>query len=173
MLKELNTLKIFFDFPNREYNVREAARLLKIAPATASKELSKLARQGILTEKKERGFNLYKANLENDFYRDTKIFYNLRIMRESGLIDFLNKYYLKPTMILFGSASLGLDTKTSDFDIVVISEKTTIPELNTYEKKIKRNLQIFAVKNLKELRNEHLINSVLNGIVIQGEVEWT
>ena len=39
MFKELNTMKIFLEEPNREFNIREASRILKIAPATASKEL--------------------------------------------------------------------------------------------------------------------------------------
>lgn len=174
MFKELNTLAIFLRSPNKEFNVREAARLLKIAPATASKELQKFAKQEILTEKKERGFNLYKANLESDLYRDIKVFYNLRSIKESGLIQALNSFYLKPAIVLFGSASQGLDVETSDFDMVIISEKTAkFSNLEKFEKKIGRRLQLFAVKNLKELKNEHLINNVANGIVIQGEIKWT
>jgi len=173
MFKELNILALFLKSPTREFNVREVARLLRIAPATASKELQKFAKQEVLTEKKERGFKLYRANLENDLYKDIKIFYNLRIIKESGLISELNKFYLKPTIILFGSASQGLDIETSDFDVVVISEKTAnFPYLDKFEKKIGRGIQIFAVRNLKELKNEHLINNVANGTIIQGELKW-
>ncbi len=173
MFKELNILAVFLKYPNREFNVREVSRLLKIAPATASKELQKFAKQDILTEKKERGFKLYRANLESDLYRDIKLFYNLRLIKESGLVNEIDKFYLKPAIILFGSASQGLDTETSDLDIVIISEKTaSFPYSEKFEKKIGRRLQIFAVRNLKELKNEHLINNVANGIVLQGEIKW-
>ena len=101
MFKELNTLAVFLDLPNQEFNVREIARILKISPATASKELLKFAKKGVLKERKERGFNFYKANPESDLYRDIKVFYNLRRLRESGFVDFLNKFYLKPAIILF------------------------------------------------------------------------
>lgn len=173
MFKELNIIRIFFDYPTREFNVREVARILKIAPATASKELKGLAKLGLLKERKERILKLYSANLESGYYRDLKLFYNVRKIKDSGLLDGLNKFYLKPATVLFGSASHGTDTETSDFDLFVVSEKTTaFPEKEKFEKKLKRRLQLFVVRDIRELNNEHLINNVLNGIVLQGEIKW-
>jgi len=166
-------MEAFFQSPAREFGVREVARLLGVAPATASKELKALAKKGLLKERKERIYNLYKANLESDFYRDLKVFYSIRKIRDSGLLESLDRFYLRPAVILFGSAAHGLDTETSDLDIVVISEKVKgFPDLQAFERKLKRKIQIFAVRRLKDLKNEHLINNVLNGIVLQGEIEW-
>lgn len=173
MFRKLNILKIFFEDPNKEYNVREISRIIKIAPATASKELKNLAQKGILKERKERIYNLYKANLESDYYKDLKLFYNIRKIKDSGLLKVLNIFYFKPTIILFGSASRGEDTKESDFDLLIVSEKTKeFNERTKFEKKINRNLQIFIIKNIKDLKNKHLINNILRGIVIQGELKW-
>lgn len=173
MFKELNILKVFFEEPAREFNVREIARILKIAPATASKDLKLLLGKGILRERKERILNLYRADMENSLYADLKLFYNVRKIKESGLLDSLNKFYLKPAIALFGSAATGLDTEISDFDILVVSEKTKeFPELKKFEKTIKRRVQIFAVRDIKDLKNEHLINNIMNGIVLQGRIKW-
>jgi len=173
MFKKLNILKLFFEEPNREFNVREVARLVKISPATASKELKELVKKGLLKERKERVLNLYKANLENDFYRDIKTFYNIRKIKESGLVKELNKFYLKPTIVLFGSCAFGLDTETSDLDLLIISEKTKeFPDLKKFERRIKRKIQLFTVKNIRDLKNKHLINNILNGITIQGKIKW-
>ncbi len=173
MFNELNILKIFFESPTREFNVREVARILKIAPATASKELKKFAKKEALKERKERNLILYQSKLDSEFYRDLKIFYNIRKIKESGLIEELNKFYLKPTIILFGSVAEGLDIESSDIDLVVISEKkNNFPDFKDYEKKLNRKIQIFNVKNLKDLKNNHLINNVLSGIVLQGEIKW-
>ncbi|MFA5019639.1 MAG: nucleotidyltransferase domain-containing protein [Candidatus Pacearchaeota archaeon] len=174
MFKELNIMNIFFEDPNKEFNVREVARILKIAPATASSQLKELAKEKLLKEKKERNLIIYKSNLDDEKYKDFKVYYNIRKIKDSGLIEELNKFYIKPTIILFGSASFGLDTKDSDIDLVVISEKTKeFLNKEQYEKIIKRRLQLFVIKNINELKNEHLINNVLNGIVIQGELRWT
>jgi len=173
MFKELNILKFFFEEPNREFNVREVARIMNVAPATASSQLKELAKERLLQEKKERNLIIYKANLDNDKYKDLKIFYIIRKIKDSGLIEELNKFYMKPAIILFGSASFGLDTEDSDIDLVILSEKTKeFLKREEYEKIIKRKLQLFVIKNIKELKNNHLINNVLNGIVIQGELKW-
>jgi len=173
MFKELNILRLFFEEPNREFNVREIARILKIAPATASSQLKELAKEGLLKEKKERNLIIYKANLDDDRYKDLKIYFVIRKIKDSGLIEELNKFYMKPTIVLFGSASFGLDTEDSDIDLVILSEKTKeFLKKEEHEKIIKRRLQLFVIKNIKELKNDHLINNVLNGIVIQGELKW-
>lgn len=173
MFKELNTLRLFFEEPNREFNVREVARILKKSPATASKELKRFAKQGILKEREEKIYILYKANIESDAYRDLKIYYNIRKIKESGLLEALNRFYLYPTIVLFGSAAFGLDTETSDFDLLVISEKTKIPNLKHYEEALKRELHIIPVRKISEIKNEHLINNIVNGIVIAGKLRWT
>lgn len=173
MFKELNTLKPFFESPTRQFNVREIARILKITPATASKKLKEFAKKGIITYKKERILDLYRANIDSDEYRDLKLYYTIRKLKESGFISALNRFYLKPSIVLFGSAAFGMDTETSDIDIVIISEKKDeFPHQEEFEKKLGRKLQIFAVTDIKGLKNPHLINNVLNGIVMQGEIKW-
>ena len=173
MFKIINKLVLFFKEPTREFNVREVARLLKISPATASKELKTLAKKKILKERKERNLILYKADLESSSYQDLKIYYTIRKIKESGLLDTLNQYYLKPTVILYGSAVYGLDTETSDIDLLVLSEKTSyLSDIKKFERKFGRNIQLMVVKHINELKNENLINNVLNGITLQGKIKW-
>lgn len=167
-------MKVFFEEPIREFNVREIARLLKISPATASKDLKNLESEGLLRRRKERMLTLYKANMESELYRDTKIFYNIRKIKESGILEEFNQFYLKPIIVFFGSGVSGMDTSTSDFDFVIISEnKKEFPKIKEFGKKINRDLQIFVVQNIWDLKNQHLINNVLNGITLQGKIKWT
>ena len=173
MFKELNILKVFLENPGREFNVREVARILKMSPATASKKLKMLAKEGVLKERSQKVFKLYRANLESDNYRDLKIYYSIRKIKDSGLLDALNKFYLKPAVVLFGSSAFGMDTETSDIDLLVVSENTKeFPETQKFEKTLGRELQIFIVKDVKDLKNKHLINSAANGITLQGMVKW-
>jgi len=173
MFKEFNNLSLFFEEPNREFNVREYSRLMKISPATASKILQDFYKKEILNERKDRMLKLYKSNLDSDFYRDLKVFYNIRKLKDSDLIPQLNNFYLKPTIVLFGSASFGMDNENSDWDMLVISEKKEdFIDLKKFEKKLKRKIQMFNVRKVNDLGSENLINSVLNGIVIQGRLKW-
>ena len=174
MFKELNMMAPFFRKPSRELGVREFARLANLSPATASARLKRLEAAGLLKYRRERNLDLYSANLESPSYRDLKTYYNIGRLRESGLLEKLDEVYLKPTVILFGSAAKGIDTETSDFDLVVVSEVgRDFSGKKHYQTILGRELQIFPVKDLKGLRNKHLIDSVLNGIVLQGELKWT
>ena len=121
-------------------------------------------KEGFLKKRDERMLKLYKANIENDFYKDLKVFYNIRKIKKEGLIEELNKFYLKPTIILFGSASKGTDIENSDFDLLIISEKTKeFPDIKRFEKKINRKIQIFAVRDIKELKNNRTKNRTTFG----------
>lgn len=173
MFINMDTLKLFFEEPTREFNVREVARIERIAPATASKKLSQLSKEGVVLERRERNLKLFKSNLESDLYRDMKVFYNIRKIRDSGLMEKLNVKYAKPAVVLFGSAASGMDTETSDFDLLVLSENDKPSDLSAFEKRLGRKVQAFFVKDARELKNKHLINNVLNGIALQGEVKWT
>src|SRR3989344_3144305 len=150
MFKELNIIRIFFEEPNREFNVREVARILKIAPATASSQLKELAKEGLLKEKKERNLIIYKANLDDDRYKDLKVYFVIRKIKDSGLIEELNKFYIKPTIVLFGSASFGLDTEDSDIDLVILSEKSKeFSETKKFEKSIIKRISLRKQESIK------------------------
>jgi hypothetical protein len=57
--------------------------------------------------------------------------------------------------------------------MLIVSEKTKeFPDVKRFEGKINRKLQLLVVRDVKKLRNEHLINNVLNGIVIEGRIKW-
>jgi len=173
MFKEIYTLKPFFEAPNTEFNVREIARILKITPATASKRLKELKDAGFIKYRKERILDLYKADLDSETYLNLKTYYTIQQLNDTGLIETINKFYIKPAIVLFGSASKGIDTEDSDIDLLIIIEsKKVLPEQKKYEQKLKRKIQLFMHKSIKEIRNEHLVNNMANGITLQGNVEW-
>ncbi len=173
MFKELTILEPFFVDPSREYNIREVARLLSISPATASKKLALFEKEGVLKSREERMLILYKANVEGTTYKEVKKFFTLWSIHKSGLVEALDEHYYKPTIILFGSSSKGEDVQESDVDLLVISEVTKeFSDRKKFEKKLKRGIHLITVKSIKELKNNHLANNVLNGIVLQGHVEW-
>lgn len=174
MFKEINILEPFFNEPSREFNVREFGRVMHLAPATASKYLMHFAKLRILLERSDRMLKLYKANVNNDFWCNLKVFQTIRKLYDFGVIMQINEFYHKPHIRLFGSAAYGMDNETSDIDLLAISEKTSrLKVSSSIEKKLHRTLHILACKQISDLQNEHLINNVLNGIPIQGRIKWT
>ena len=171
MINILNTLKYFFEDTIREISIREFARIKKIAPATASKLLKKLNKEGLLEKIEDKGYILFKANTQNKTYKGLSLIYWEEKFKE--LIEELNRFYAHPSIILFGSLAKCENTKNSDIDIAVISENTkNFPKLSKFEKSLKREIQIFNIKTIKDFKNKNLLNNILNGHKIEGYIEW-
>jgi predicted nucleotidyltransferase len=174
MFKELNKLKLIFEDPLRWFHVREFAKATKMAPATASKLLKLWHKEKILKHKEERGHHLYKADLDSSYYKDLKTYYSIKKIRDSKIIDALNEFYLHPTIILFGSTQNGLDTKDSDIDLCIVSENEEyIPNINKFEKKLGKEIQLIICTHISEIPNIHLQANIIQGITLQGYKEWT
>lgn len=173
MFKNMEILVPFFDEPNREFSVREFARAAKISPAAASYQLKGLAKQKFLLSREERRCVLYKADESSDAYRDAKLYRNIRRIRLSGLIGFLEKELQHPLAIfLFGSYAKAENRKGSDLDIFVLSNKKKQLNIEQYEKSIGAPIQLFVhspqeVVLLKN-KNPNLLNNIANGVRLYG-----
>jgi DNA polymerase sigma len=104
-------------FNGKTLGLREYARLQNISPSTAKLHLEQLEREHMITSKREHNLRLFKG--EGKLFQDQKIEYNVKKIKNSKLIDYLEK--LNPTaIILFGSQAKGTNTDKSDIDIAVV-----------------------------------------------------
>ncbi len=169
----MDIIEYFFKEPNREFHVREIAKLTKKSPTTTSKYLNNLKKQSLLLCEKKLNYLLFKANTENPLFRELKINYNLKKLRESGLIDYLNKSFNYPkAIILFGSFRKGENIPGSDIDIVLITPVKKEIDCSKYEKYLGYKIQLFLnshedIERMK-LKNKELLNNFINGIIIEG-----
>lgn len=169
-------IEFFIKEPERQFYVRELARILKKSPATISKYLKDYERKGAL--KLERKFNhlLFKANNEGKEFKQLKINYNLSLIKSSGIEDFLSKELNNPkAIILFGSFARGEDTEKSDIDMLAITSAKKDLDLEIFEKKLGRKIQLFlfSEKEIEKMKesNKELLNSWINGITLHGFFE--
>jgi predicted nucleotidyltransferase len=166
-------LEYFFEEPEREFHVRELANLARKSPTTISKYLDALKRKGFLLSRNKLNHLLFKANIENRFFKGRKISRNIEKINSSKLIEHLNDKYNHPeAIILFGSFSKGGNTKKSDLDLLVITPIKKELSLEKFEKSIRHKIHIFAyssteIKKMKT-KNKELLNSFINGIIIEG-----
>ncbi|MBU2496753.1 MAG: ArsR family transcriptional regulator [Nanoarchaeota archaeon] len=166
-------LKYFIEEPEKEYHIREIAKITKKSPSTISKYLEKFEKEGLLISRKKFNHLLYKSNTENLLFKNIKLSYNLKKLNESGLIDFLVDNFNNPeAIILFGSFSKAENFQGSDIDILIITPKKKEIDLSTFEKNLNHKIQLFLHSN-KEInkiktKNKELLNSFINGIVLYG-----
>ena len=169
MLKAINDLRPFFEDNYRRINVREYARIQKISTPTASNLLESYRKNRIVSMEKDRKYHFYFANKDNDIFIDLSRIYWKVAMEKIGLLKELEKQFLFPVLILFGSLAKAEAKKDSDIDIAVFSVSNKKIDFSFYEKKLRRKIQIFTFKNRDIAENNHeLLNNILNGYKISG-----
>jgi len=163
----------FIEEPEREFYIRELAKISRKSPTTVSKYTHKLKKEGLLLSKKLSNHVFFKANSENINFRTLKREHNLRKLASSNLINFLEEKLNNPEAItLFGSFAKGEDIPESDIDILVITSVKKEIALGRFKRFLKRDIQLF-LKSRKEIElmkknNKELLNNFLNGAVVYG-----
>ena len=76
-----------------------------------------------------------------------------------------------PEIILFGSIARGDFHKDSDIDLYIETSSKKEVNLAEFEKKLSRKIQLFRHKNIAKIKNNNLINNIMNGISLNGFVE--
>lgn len=174
MFEKINNIKLlecFFEGPNKWYHLREYARDNNVSSSTAFKYLNLFYKKGILKKKKEHNLALYKANDDSEDFIDMKIFWNIRKIKNSKVLDYLEDKFNPKCIILFGSIAKGLDIKNSDIDLFVLSPIKKEVKLDKFEKLIGRPIQLFMMDK-KELKDKkELANNILNGIILRGYLD--
>jgi len=174
MERKLTILKPFFEEPTRKFSIRKLSRILKINHTTVRQYLNQLAKEKFLSSKKEGLYSFYRLVLTKKTL-NLKLYYNLEKIRESNIVQDLEKIFNLPVIILFGSYAYAMDDKTSDIDICLISNIEKEFSTEKYEKSLNRKISVHKfnknswtkTKNL----NPNLINNICNGIVLSGELE--
>src|SRR3989344_5488830 len=110
MLQKYNRyklLKIFLFNPMEEFRLRELGRLSKISPPSVMAYLKEFERENLIKKFSKRGIPFYKAEMDNEKFREYKkisIFFEIN---NSGLADFLWDKISPKALILYGSFAKG------------------------------------------------------------------
>ena len=170
----IDILKHFFESPNQGFLIRELAKKTKINHTTVRKYILYYLKEDVLCQKKGKPYALFLANQGSKKYKNLKLYYNLEKIRNSNLIEDLEKAYDLPVIVLFGSYTLARDDTSSDIDICLISNVDKEFQTNKYEKSLNRKISLhkFSENSWDKAKksNPNLINNICNGIVLSGEL---
>ncbi|MBI3051615.1 MarR family transcriptional regulator [Candidatus Woesearchaeota archaeon] len=174
-------LQYLYTFPEREMSLSDLSKETGISKSTVSRLIGILQEAGIIEVIKLNTIHRIKANLNEFSYTKRKIAYNLSIVYESGLVEWLlawaNERGLHPkAVIVFGSFRNGDDISTSDIDLAVEVIDDAGPQhfelvdkdgksVTVLDRKIQ--LHIFKRSDI----DINFFNNVANGIVLHGFLE--
>ena len=174
MLKKDNirrVLEIFFDDPLPEgigFQLREISRKIGLAPKSVKLYLKELEKEGLIIKRPHRihKYPVYYANRDDDYFKFLKKLNIVLRIKESSLLDYIYEKCMPDVVILFGSASIGEDTKGSDIDLFLQSKEKKM-DLRKYEKELNRRISLFFESNFDKLSSE-LKQNIINGYKLKG-----
>ena len=158
-------LSVFFDYPNKKFQLRELSRITKIALPSVKKHVENLTRDGLLKEINTGIYKGFKSSL-NEEYRILKRNDLLYRLEKSGFIEELENRFTPNCIVLYGSGVEGMDDERGDIDIFIQSKKNQI-DLAKYEEILKRKISLLFESDVRKIDNK-LKNSLANGIVLRG-----
>lgn len=169
-------LEVFFKYPEKEFSLTDISKLAGVAKSNLGNILSNLEKIDLIQITKLSNLWRIKANQNSCIFIKNKIIYNLNLIYQSSLIEFLDEYFRNPkAIILFGSFRKGDDISNSDIDIAIETNKfkeyktTGLKELKKFEEMIGRKIQIHLFnKNNVDI---NVFNNIANGIVLFGFLE--
>jgi predicted nucleotidyltransferase len=153
-------------------NQREIATLLKVSPTAVGKALSLLEKECLVKVERSKTMNLsyILLNRDNPFAVSLKRVENLKMLYESGIVEYFGDTFPGCVIIMFGSYSRGEDTVKSDIDIAVLGSKRKDTELAKFGKMLERPVVLNFYDDIKGL-DKNLRSNIMNGITLVGVVE--
>ncbi|MCS7365368.1 MAG: nucleotidyltransferase domain-containing protein [archaeon GB-1867-035] len=173
-IPHIKVLDFFFKNSYTEIHLRELSRRLNISVYTLKHVVDELVDMNLIEEYRRANLRVFKANMKNLFFKYLKIAFNIKLILDSGLINYIRQTIpAVSSIILFGSMAKGEDTIKSDLDLLVIGYKRFL-DLTPYEKRLQRRIQLIIYKwsewRAKADENEAFYYEViLHGIPLYGE----
>ena len=161
----------FYLYPTAKLRVRQIEKELKLPLPSVIRYVKELTDEGFLKKSRIGNVVFYSADRTAKAFLLEKRLFNIKSLHNSGLVDFLVEELSNPAVVLFGSYSKGEDIESSDIDLYVETPKKQDFKLEKFEKILKRKIQVFNYKSIKDVQNPHLANNIINGITINNFLE--
>jgi predicted nucleotidyltransferase len=176
LFRKLNSLKVltlFFEDPYAEAYLREAARKLKMSPATVLRAIRVLEKEGLVSRRDEKNASFFKANMSSEF-KALKLAFTLSKLDDTGIAGLIAKKSRGLSCILlYGSAARGEDGPKSDYDLLAIAAECDATAMEMGEKLGKEStLQAYSISQWKEVSKKNrafYIEVISSGIMLYGD----
>ena len=159
-------LQEFFDYPKKDFQMRELSRRINLAQISVINHLKGLIKENLIIKENKSIYPSFRANTDNELFKLLKKQNLILRINQIGLINVLDDKIKPDSIILFGSASRGEDNENSDIDLFIQAKEINL-NLEKFEKLLNRKINLFFEFNIKNLDKE-LLNNIINGERLYG-----
>jgi len=170
-------VEVLCRYPDKEFSLSDLAKESNVRKSNIGMILDELNNMGFVEITKLAKIWRIKSNQTNWDFVKYKIIFNLGLIYQSNVVEFLMDYFRNPkAIILFGSFRKGEDITNSDIDIAIevddIKYKTIeLREFAPFEKFLGKKIQMHLFN--RKAVDINVFNNIANGIVLAGFLEVT
>ena len=172
--------KLYLD-PQREFRLRELARLTGISSGTVQYELRQLTAAGLVRRSERNGLVTYRADADSPIHAELRA-----IVEKTSGIEGVVRQALKPAAkyirqaLIYGSIAKSANRARSDLDLLVVGTMPfgeLVRLLQPAEARIGREIspRLFSEKEFRRrlARGDRFLTSVMHGpkIVLMGDID--
>ncbi len=161
----------YFTHPEEKYYVRELAVLLGLDPGNLSKELRRLANDGLFYEERKGKIKFYRLNAGHPFYPELKQIIFKTEGVKGRLEELVNKFPEIKVAFIYGSYAKGKEKASSDIDLMIIGtpERGRLTSLiRALEDQLQREIN-FNLYPLPEFRKKAVKKGSFLAQVVAGK----
>lgn len=172
---ELRVMRFLF-LSGQGFHLKEIARRTKTSPATVSKLLAGLLKDGLIKKQIVGNAHIFKADTENPIARGLKVLINLLLLQQQNIVEkILGVDENAHTIVLYGSFANGTNDNKSDLDLLIITNSKT--KFDSVARQLENkigvpvNIGVFSMLDWKKCRqkNKPFYDSIkTNHFVLHG-----
>lgn len=171
-------LSLFFENENKEYYLREMARITGVPATNIRRELKKLEEDRFFVTNKIGNLLFYKLNKKHPLFKELKKILSQEIGIEFELRTLFKSFKNIDSAFIYGSYASGKNRSDSDIDLMVVgspNKEKIEDKISELERRYQReiNYQILASEtfNKKKKQKNSFIMEILkkDKIILSGD----
>lgn len=148
-------LGIFFNNPDKEYYLRELARMIGKEPGAIQLGINRLEEEGLLKSHFVANNRFFKINKSHPLYNEYKSIFSKTVGIEGSLKELVGRFSDIDTAFIYGSIASGKETGDSDIDLFIIGspdETNLVRQIDKLEANLFReiNYTIYPKQEFKK-----------------------
>ena len=149
----------YFTHPEEKYYVRELAVLLGLDSGNLSKELRRLAEDGLFREERKGKIKFYLLNTRHPLYSELQQIIFKTEGVKGQLTELVNKFPEIEIAFIYGSYAKGKEKASSDIDLVIVGtpeRRRLTSRIRELEDQLHReiNFNLYPLPEFKKKANE-------------------
>lgn len=173
MERKENIKELFFNYSTKHWHFEDIVKEAGLSRAQTNSWLKRLTKEKLIKKVKfKKKMSYYISNYDKDKFKIQKRLSALKQFEKTGFLEHLSSLKKAKTVIIFGSFARSDWHNESDIDLFIYGKADDF-EKGYFERKLKREIQVFQYEDKKSLKRLEpaVISNIIAGLHIKEGIK--